>query len=246
VQVGTFAIGILTGFLFLLKESAKMKAVYIYGLVDPRTYEIKYIGASKDLKWRYIYHLSDVRAKLKFNRKLLPKDIWISELLSNNLKPIMVILEMCSEEDWEEKERLWISKETNLTNISQGGLGGASGEKHPFYGGGIKITIEHRKHMSISAKNKPPIKPETRIKMKESYLARVPPNKGRHWSNEIKKKISETSKGILKTETHNKKNSLAVAMMWAKRKGNFQKINELQKEYFNLFGEHNQKYIEYI
>lgn len=250
MQVGTFAIGCSTGFLFLLKESAKMSTVYIYGLVDPRNNQLRYVGKAKNPKQRLIYHLSVVRNKIKNNKRMTYKDNWIKVLLRNNLIPTIRILDICQENEWEEKEIFWIEKElqagSNLANTSMGGEGGPSGKRHPFYGGGDKFTDEHRRHMSISARNKPPITEETREKMRKVYFSHPPISKGKKRSVEFKRRVSETLKSKPKTETHNKKNSLAVAMMWAKRQNKFDKIKILQTEYFNLFGFYNQKYEEYI
>ena len=49
---------------------------------------------------------------------------WILKLLSNDLLPIMEIIEEC-EDNWAEREKYWISYyfNTNLCNLSEGGEG---------------------------------------------------------------------------------------------------------------------------
>lgn len=218
------------------------KVVYIYGLVDPRDRKLRYIGKAHDPHRRYIQHLSVARhAKRRTYR-----DNWILKLLTLGLKPGLEILEECDEGTWEESERFWIKEAMQaglkLTNTSQGGKGGPSGDKHPFYGGGDKVTPETRKKMSISARQRPPIKEETRIKMGQRPQAHMGPNRGLKLPEEWKRNIGNAFKGKPKTEDHNKKNSLTVGMMWSKRRGNLQEIYKLQNQYFELFGEYNEKY----
>lgn len=252
-----------------------METVYIYGLFDPRNGELRYIGKTIQLKMRLEKHIREAKNYLNHNtrkerwiRELLsnnlkPAIIALEECTRENWQDrerewIRAAREICVNlvnladggkgPSWGERHPGYgIPRRQDVKDkISQANKGKTKGEKHPLYGGGDKFTPEHRKNMSISARNKPPIKDETRVKMRESYLAHIPPNRGRKWTDSYKAKMSELSKGKPKSDNHNKKNSLAVAMMWSKRKGNYQRISELQKEYFNLFRTYNQKYIEYI
>lgn len=64
-----------------------MKYIYIYGLIDPISNLIKYVGATNDLTVRYQTHL-----------EVSPNDStkrgeWIKELLNKNLKPYLILLE---------------------------------------------------------------------------------------------------------------------------------------------------------
>lgn len=93
--------------------------VYIYGLKDPETKEIRYVGKSNNPKLRYRCHIkcSDTSNNHKHG--------WIMELYRKNLKPELLILEETDEEHWEEREKYWIKfgldNDWPLTNISSGG-----------------------------------------------------------------------------------------------------------------------------
>lgn len=219
-----------------------METVYIYGLIDPETHTLRYIGKAKNPERRYIEHLSIARR----TKKRCYRDNWILSVLSKGLKPSLEIIEVCDDSNWQESERFWIEQAfeagVKLTNISQGGRSGPSGDRHPFYGGGDKFTPEHRMRMSISAKNKPPITEETRRRRSRSHMGKTSPNKGVILSEDWRRKLSESTTGKPKTDNHNKKNSLAVTMMWSKRKGDIKRIYQLQTQYFELFGEYNRKY----
>lgn len=219
-----------------------MSVVYIYGLCDPRDNKLKYIGKTNNPERRYIEHLSTARHK----KKRTYRDNWILKILLLGFKPKLEVLEECNESDWEESERFWISEAIEaglkLTNLCDGGQGGLSGDKHPNYGGGDKFSPETRKKMSIKRKQRPPISEETREKMRQRPQCYAGPNRGVILSEEWRKRLSESTAGRPKTETHNRKNSLAVSMMWSKRKGDLQKIYILQGQYFELFGEYNSKY----
>jgi hypothetical protein len=252
-----------------------MEVVYIYGLYDPRTSELRYIGKTVNPEVRLEKHIQEAKGYCGHNPH---KERWIRQLLSNNLKPTLITIGKCSEDNWQEVEKEYIStarkRGINLTNMADGGMGASAGknnprfgkslsqeakdrisqankgkhngEKHPFYGGGDKITLEHRKNMSISARNKPSVTEETKKKMSLGHIGMVSPNKGKTLSESWVQKMREATKGKPKTNEHNKKNSLAVAMMWSKRKGNYSRIVELQGQYLELFGEYNPKYLAYL
>lgn len=67
------------------------KQAYIYGLVDPRTNEIRYIGVTNNPKVRYNGHCT----VSKTNQNL--RSSWIRELREIKLRPIMEVIEEC---DW--------------------------------------------------------------------------------------------------------------------------------------------------
>lgn len=96
-----------------------MMTIYIYGLRDPLTDEIRYIGKTNNIKARYSHHIAcnDVN-KHKIN--------WILSLKELKLKPELVILEKTNEQEWEEREKYWIKHGRDngwrLTNISDGGM----------------------------------------------------------------------------------------------------------------------------
>ena len=93
----------------------------IYGLFDPRTGQLRYIGRTiSSVSSRLAAHLADAR------RKALPKSGWIREMREGGLAPEIEILETCSsKEDLHEAERwhiqYWISLGCDLTNVRSGG-----------------------------------------------------------------------------------------------------------------------------
>lgn len=92
-----------------------MKKIYIYSLKNSITNEIRYVGKTINIKKRYSQHLVDKRQT--------HKRCWIDSLLKENIKPVIDILEICDENNWEEREIYWINQYDNLTNHKKGGNG---------------------------------------------------------------------------------------------------------------------------
>ena len=113
-----------------------MKNVYIYTLSDPDTLSIKYVGVTIHPKKRYRQHLID-----KGNTK---KSNWVKSLKKLNKLPIMDIIEISDEENWEEKERYYISyfrsAGYDIKNLTEGGGGSF----------GYKFSDEVKKNFSIN------------------------------------------------------------------------------------------------
>ena len=86
--------------------------VYIYTLSHPITNEVRYVGKTINVSRRFKQHLHDKRHSHKAS--------WVRSLKSEGLKPIMTILETCTD-NWQEREIFWISQYNNLTNHSLGG-----------------------------------------------------------------------------------------------------------------------------
>jgi hypothetical protein len=115
--------------------------IKIYKLIDPITNEIRYIGKTKNvLLKRYNEHIS--RAKQEHDSHVY---CWIKKLLKDNLKPIIKLVEECNEDDWEEREKYWISFYPNLTNISKGGITyfGEYNKRPDFVSSVIKKVIKY-------------------------------------------------------------------------------------------------------
>jgi group I intron endonuclease len=94
---------------------------YIYILKHPETFEVKYVGKTNNIKRRFAQHKSKKCLEKTGSKKLAS---WILKLLSNDLLPIMEIIEECND-NWVEREKYWISyySNTNLCNLSEGGEG---------------------------------------------------------------------------------------------------------------------------
>jgi len=61
---------------------------YIYGLVDPRTGQIRYIGRSEAPERRLSHHMSTART----GNDATPKADWLRELIAANTSPLVAIL----------------------------------------------------------------------------------------------------------------------------------------------------------
>lgn len=94
-----------------------MKEYKIYCLKNPETLEIRYIGVTTQ---KYIsIRLSQHWKASKYNIQTRVCK-WIRHI---NQKPIIELIEVCDENNWEEREKYWISYYDNLTNILPGGKG---------------------------------------------------------------------------------------------------------------------------
>src|SRR3972149_6624196 len=95
-------------------------ATIIYGLDDPSTQELRYIGKTRQsLRRRLQGHL---RAK-----EICHRTSWINYLKTRDLKPGIFEIESVSEDDADNAEKFWISYfkfiGANLTNNTEGGGG---------------------------------------------------------------------------------------------------------------------------
>ncbi|MEN6621534.1 MAG: GIY-YIG nuclease family protein [Smithella sp.] len=99
-----------------------MQHVYIYGLVCPKTNQIRYIGKSIRPKERLMNHMNEVSN--------CHRSHWLQSLKKKGLKPSLRILQAFSDppsDGWQKYERYWIQygKEHGwpLTNNTNGGDG---------------------------------------------------------------------------------------------------------------------------
>lgn len=76
--------------------------VYIYGMADPATMEIRYVGQTNDLRATLARHISDTSD--------CRKAVWIRTLHSIKLTPIMVVLEETDRANADHKESEWIER----------------------------------------------------------------------------------------------------------------------------------------
>lgn len=91
--------------------------IFIYGLVDPRTRTVRYVGGSYDPERRFRDHRYDTKGKP--NRKKR----WFLELLRLQLLPDVVLLEeVLPGENWRVREEVWKTYfvRSNLVNGKPG------------------------------------------------------------------------------------------------------------------------------
>jgi hypothetical protein len=154
----------------------------IYGLVDPRTNEIRYVGKTKrTLRVRLRAHIND---RPKSNTY---KHNWINQLKQINLEPIIIELELCDENTWIEREKYWISYFENLTNLTTGGEGCDYFKKEILK----KISTKVKKAWE-----------------NEDYRNNISKQRKKFWTEENRKKQSERFKGITISEELKEKISL--------------------------------------
>lgn len=92
--------------------------VEIYGLYDPETNALRYVGKANDSKDRLRRHLREWRRRS-------PLYSWIGALAKRGLKPVVKVLSIVPESEWEHEERRQIFEarltNTKLLNLADGG-----------------------------------------------------------------------------------------------------------------------------
>lgn len=166
-----------------------MKNVFIYALCDKSG--VRYIGKSINPQKRFKCHLY---TSFKFGGKeyWYTRSIWIREHIDDVYQ---IILEVCGDDNWEEREVYWIgyySGLVTLVNVAQGGKG-----THGFKRSdeqclrmseaqkGKKHTEQAKKNMSDAKKGKEPI----------WLRGQTPWNKGKKMPVGVGVKISAKNKG---------------------------------------------------
>jgi hypothetical protein len=166
------------------------RQIKIYCLKNPISNEIRYIGKTiRSLEIRLKEHIHHANSN---NKKKYRVHFWIKSL--NGIKPNIELLEICNENDWEEREKFYISKYNNLTNLA---LGGKSIH-------GYALSNEHKLKISIANKGKE-VSKEAKEKMRKS---RLNVQMSETWKNNISKGLMgrkrnnneclNISKGLLK------------------------------------------------
>ena len=104
-----------------------MSTTSIYALIDPSSYDVRYIGKSSNIKLRIANHLCP--SSLKKNTH---KNNWLKKL---KIKPIVKILCVCKIQNANKLEKAFITKYKNLgaklTNGTIGGDGWPEGTSMP-------------------------------------------------------------------------------------------------------------------
>lgn len=170
----------------------------VYGLVDPRTCAIRYIGQSVRGMARAAEHRWP-SSSCENTRKLR----WVKALLAAGKEPVPILLEECeTKAELDEAERRWIAKIPNLTNMTAGGDGGWSGRKH---------TRRTLKKMSKVAMGRA-LSAVTKENIRAKKIGSAPTKgfSGRHHSEGSKKAISTKNAGKSLTAEHREKIAAAL------------------------------------
>lgn len=161
---------------------------YIYTLSDPITMEIKYVGQTNEPKRRFNDHIS---SSINENSDLYNtyKARWIRKLISNDLMPIIKIIEECENlEQSNLREKYHIDKFTNegcrLTNSYVSDVTEFS-----------KDTKEKMSNAKKGKKLEEIVGEEKAIELKKYYSERVKLNNpNKVYDPEVREKISNTLK----------------------------------------------------
>lgn len=198
-----------------------IRPVKIYVLKHPDTLEVRYVGKTvRSLSRRLGNHIANAKGN-KHNKHL---SNWVINILNNNKRPIIELLEECDYSVWQEREQYWISQFPNLINLTKGGDGclgfiqdESTKEKLRVAMTGRKHTEEFKQNMSLRLKGKP---------LSEEHKANIgKANSGRKATEATKQKLSESHKGIKQSKESRKKRSETIKAWWAKRKSNEEIVN---------------------
>lgn len=175
----------------------------IYGLIDPNTKELRYVGKTVNLSNRMAGHYTPAKLRQKTH-----KNDWLKSLINKGQKAEVIVLETYDDaNDLYDAEQELIAYYKfigcNLTNSTDGGPGPLgykhseetkqkfSGENHPLFG--KKASKETRNKMALSklgrklsqeTKQKIGIKSrgrkhseEIKEKNRQWHLGKIPPNR---------------------------------------------------------------------
>jgi len=137
-----------------------MTLLYVYGLLEPETKIIRYVGQTNKPQKRLNDHISEAKTNLKFNRK----NNWIRSLLKENKKPEIMILEEVETIDLCNKAEVFHIAQMldcgfDLTNATSGGDGFYTRSKESIQRfadsrRGKKFSEETKQKMKLSAKSR--------------------------------------------------------------------------------------------
>jgi len=166
-----------------------MQIVYIYVLIDPRTDEVRYVGKSNDPKVRYRNHANHTKNKKSH------KEMWVKQLQSLGMKPVLFVVEETDEDHWRERERWWQlhfeELGANLTNLNDCGYGRPGFAKTPEQLAILRALVaDLRNREDVREKYRQYMK--DRWKNDAEYVAKMKTvHLGAKRSEETKKKLSE-------------------------------------------------------
>jgi group I intron endonuclease len=160
---------------------------YIYTLSDGE--KIRYVGKTKFITKRYQSHINESKNKRTYKEK------WINNVLLNNGKIVLEILDICDDDVSNEIESYWINQMKcwgfNLVNLTIGGDGNSPmlGKKHTKESKIKMSEVAKNQNRKIGGWNKG-------LKMSDEFKQKVRvSSKGRVVSDETRKKISDKLKG---------------------------------------------------
>lgn len=206
------------------------KQVHIYVLKDPRDGVVRYVGKTENTpRKRLSRHLHDSQHCNSH------KDLWVMKLLREGVTPIIESIELCSLENWPERECFWIKKYRDdgfdLTNTSPGGLGGDGDFLRSLWTPELRVKFSEKMKAVTSTKKERSARkvrsramwqdPEYRAKMilpngsmaqftEESFARRSATMKKKLTDPKIQKEYSKRAKKMWADPNHKKKTKEAM------------------------------------
>lgn len=172
---------------------------FVYGLVDPRTGEVRYVGKTTRGYTRIRQHFSPAHLK----RDATYKSKWIRALQRLGLMPTCTILEDIEDpRDLDDAERRWIKegreKGWRLTNLTDGGEG-VPGLKNPHTEEWCqKLSVALKGH-AVSATTRARLsaanKGRTHTTEARANMSTAQRTLGKRYGVETRAKMSEAQKG---------------------------------------------------
>lgn len=186
-----------------MKES-HTRFVSIYGLIDPRTSEIRYIGKTrKNPRTRLAEHIRVVETDASYLGR------WLRKLRRLGYRPTQIVIQEVSELHWREAERYWIQhfrdRGWRLVNTTAGGTGNdtpagsASRIRHAEYLRLLNADPARRAQISEKLRNYYATHPEARARIGDQHRGKTisPEHRAivsaantRRWSEERAKRAS--------------------------------------------------------
>jgi len=169
-----------------------MEKIFIYILIDPTTEQVRYVGKTTDIKRRLRRHINERYLHDSY------KDRWLRKLLDNDLLPQIEIIDEVNKDNWVFWEQFYISYFKFLgSSLTNGTMGG----DQPPSTKGRKHTMESRIKMSNTKKGKPipwlnngsERSEKHKMNLSKSCKGRESPNKGNRYTEEFRKKLSNSS-----------------------------------------------------
>jgi hypothetical protein len=169
------------GFISTLEKPQKQ--IFVYGLCDPNTKQLRYIGITIQGFHRIREHFYKSEKKSKISNCLSPSQSWINKLkIQNKIFEVVYLEYFDNEFGLDDAERFYIeyfrSIGASLLNVELGG------KKENG------ITTDERKRISQKTKEAM-ARPEVRQKLINSHVGQASHNKGKKVSPEVKNKISK-------------------------------------------------------
>jgi group I intron endonuclease len=207
-----------------------MARYIIYGLADPRTDEIRYIGKSSSGLLRPKKHLSAYYLK---RERTLHKTRWIKTLLAVGVTPTIVVMKECIDEaDLNQSEIRLIAeyraRGSHLTNITDGGCG-ALGMKHTKRTRS-KIAKTLRKYTADPAVKREMSKRATGLRLSDEARANISKAvSGRKLNRSIKQQISDTLRNKFASDAEKQRLSDVQRQIWSSPESEARRVTNSRK-----------------